>query len=97
MARATNARSSQYTSARKPFTANNLAGVDTLTLYIVYSYGWWPLFIYHKESSKWFENSDRYSVSTSKQRTQCHPGGEMILLSKEAMLELVRGGVDNHG
>ena len=64
----------------KQFDGNNLyarvhyvSGTDE-TLYVVYSYGsHYPLFIYHYGTDTWFENEDRYSVTTSKHRSQAHP------------------------
>lgn len=67
-----------YVKARKPFKGSNLSGccrtlpgVPETEVYVVYSYGYWPLFI-HVDGT-WFENTDRYSVTTSKHRNQTHP------------------------
>lgn len=44
------------------------------TIYVVYSYGnHFPMFVYDADAEVWVENSDRYSVTTSKHRTQLHP------------------------
>ena len=41
-------------------------------IYVVFSYGYhFPMFAYM--DGCWFENSDKYSVSTSKQQTQLRP------------------------
>jgi hypothetical protein len=57
----------------EPFTANNVfAEVLDNGVYAVWSYGkHWPMFA--KVGDQWFENSDKYSVTTSKQHGQCHP------------------------
>lgn len=40
--------------------------------YAVFSYGeHWPLFVW--DGHAWFENTDRYSVTTSKHRGYTHP------------------------
>ena len=59
--------------------------------YVVYSYNTtWPLFI--KAEGIWFENEDRFSVTTSKHRTQSHPHCPTVLLSVEWMRLLAKGG-----
>jgi len=52
--------------------------------YIVCSYGMhWPLFIW--ENGVWYENEDKYSVSTSRHASQLHPHAETRPLNKDAM------------
>lgn len=42
--------------------------------YVVYSYGHhWPIFVYDFETQQWFENSDKFSVTTSKHTTMLCP------------------------
>lgn len=89
--RTTNAKARQFVQSLQEFRANNLSAKKEGNYYVVYSYGWYPLFAYHVESTKWFENSERYSVSTSKQRTQCHPQQETVLLSHAGMKDLIQG------
>ena len=57
-------------------------------LYIVYSYGeHFPMFIAEtfEGITKWYENGDKYSRTTSKQKTQLHPHYETTTLSAHAM------------
>ena len=57
-------------------------------LYIVYSYGeHFPMFIAEtfQGITKWYENGDKYSRTTSKQKTQLHPHYETTTLSAHAM------------
>ena len=57
--------------------------------YVVYSYGThFPMFIYLDNT--WYENSDKYSVSTSKQQTQAHPLIDTIKKTTKEMKELLR-------
>lgn len=82
---------------RKEFEGSNTFGVwkpdvDGVSRYVVYSYGLhWPLFIYEK--GRWYENEDRYSVSTSKHRSQLHPLRDTEKRSFEDMIEIARLGV----
>jgi hypothetical protein len=67
-----NIRARGFVQDRLPFKANNLFAVNKNNKYIVYSYGThFPLFMY--SNGTWYENQDKYSVTTSKQKTQSHP------------------------
>lgn len=66
--------------------------------YFVYSYHKdWPLFVcvYLNGRNHWFENSTKYSVTTSKHRTQAHPHPPegTTLMSHEDTVTLVRRGL----
>lgn len=86
----TNAKSRQFAEALKPFQANNLKGVIEGDFYVVYSYAWYPLFAYSFRDKRWFKNIEKYSVSTSKQTTQCSPFASFTLLSLEQMKDLLQ-------
>jgi hypothetical protein len=64
-----------------PFRGSNLfADTQDNGIYVVWSYGLhFPLFA--KVGSQWYENDDRYSVTTSKQSGQAHPHAETIKVS----------------
>jgi len=63
-----------YVQEKRVFKGSNTAGTHRHGHYVVYSYGYhWPLFICLYGSQEWIENGDRYSVSTSKHRSQLHP------------------------
>jgi len=90
----TNAKSRQFVQNLKPFIANNLSArieQGKFNLYVIYSYGWYPLFAYDYNSNTWFENAEKYSVSTSKQRGQCHPQVKTIEISHASMKDLIQG------
>lgn len=87
----TNAKSSQFVQEKETFQANNLKGVDEGHFYVVYSYGWYPLFAYCFVEKRWFKNIQKYSVSTSKQTTQCQPQASFTLLDLEQMKDLLQG------
>lgn len=78
--RTSNGGSSQYVRQHLPFKASNLwaewvqSENAEHTRYVVYSYGrHWPLFVYDKQTDTWYENASKYSVSTSRHKTQCNP------------------------
>lgn len=57
--------------------------------YTVYSYGvHWPLFIYDLEHKLWFENSSKYSPTTSKHRSYAHPHCDTKSLTVDQMRQL---------
>jgi len=89
-----------HVQSRQPFTANNLFAVHldgdkALNLterYVVYSYGThFPLYIF--QDGVWFENQDRYSVTTSKHRSQAHPHTATVPMTTGAMIRIVEDGV----
>ena len=69
-----------------PFKANNLEG-KTLSNgdYAVLSYGWYPLWYYSKSEGKWYGNSTKYSVSTTKQMSQSRPTYDATMVSRNEL------------
>lgn len=89
----------QYVQNRKPFEGSNLyakqrtlvTADDTVTWYTVYSYGeHYPMFIHI--NGHWFANEDKYSPTTSKHRSQCHPHADTFPLSTRWMQVLAEQG-----
>lgn len=83
-----------YVDRAEPFQGSNLFGEyedsdeGSNTPYVVYSYGYhFPMFIYLGNS--WYENSDKYSVSTSKQQSQTRPTMETVKLNTKDMKKLL--------
>lgn len=78
IARTTNRDSASHVERRIEFNGSNLFARyhddndgNADMLYAVYSYGYhWPLLVYDCQVSKWFRNSSRYGVTTSKHATQ---------------------------
>jgi hypothetical protein len=59
--------------------------------YVVNSYGsHFPMYIW--ENGVWFGNADKYSVTTSKHQSQCHPGGDITWLETHQMRMIARNG-----
>jgi septum formation inhibitor MinC len=92
-----------FTKALMPFKGSNLTGYwrqdrNGVPLYVIYSYGWYPVFIW--KSGKWYEVTGRYSSSTGKQMSNADPSrgenrwdrnleAEVYLLSPDEMKELL--------
>ncbi len=78
MIRTSNQNASQYVEQFVEFNGNNTyARWEQGThdkFYVVYSYGsHFPMFVYDEQLNQWFENSDKYSRTTSKQQSQLRP------------------------
>ena len=88
--RTTNQECREFVQERKPFKASNLDGRQVGKLYVVYSYAWYPLFVYDTISCVWYENTTKYSVSTTRQKSNAHPMVKYIQgLSHEDIKELI--------
>lgn len=92
----TNVNSGSYTTAKLPFEGSNLKGLwrDDIhgePMYIVYSYGWYPIFLF--KNDKWYVNRESYSNSTAKQISNAYPETEDIIkkVSPGEMDLLIRG------
>lgn len=83
-----NQKCRQFVQAKTPFKANNLFGEVYNNNYVVYSYGYhFPLFAFI--NGEWYENKDKYSVSTSKRQGQAHPLGNTIKVSVDELKSLI--------
>jgi hypothetical protein len=92
--RISNREAREYTENMIPFKANNLEG-KTLSNgdYVVLSYGYYPIWWYCKAEGKWYGNSTKYSVTTSKQMSQSRPSYDATMLSRN---DLEKKMMDNH-
>jgi len=68
MKKISNKNASTYVENKTPFKANNLSGDFENKSFVVRSYEHYPIFIFN--NGQWFENDNRFSVSTAKQMTQ---------------------------
>jgi hypothetical protein len=86
--RVSNSNARTQVQARIPFKGNNTFGETINGAYVVFSYGHhWPLFAYVEGT--WYENRERYSVSTSKHRSQLHPLEDTEKVSLDELKELL--------
>jgi hypothetical protein len=88
--RIANTQAREYTENLIPFKGNNLEG-KTLDNgdYVVLSYGYYPIWWYCKKQGKWYGNSTKYSVTTSKQMSQSRPTYDATMLSKNDLLDMM--------
>lgn len=79
----------RFVRGGKPFIGNNLfAELGDNGAYVVYSYGHhFPL--YAKISGKWYGNKDKYSVTTSKHKSQASPGVEVCWVSTKQLQDII--------
>jgi hypothetical protein len=83
-----NGKARSQVQARLPFRGNNTFGEWIGESYACFSYGHhWPLFAY--VDGTWYENGDRYGVTTSKHHGQLHPLEETEKVTKDELLELL--------
>lgn len=83
-----NARCRGFVNARKDFQANNIFSETWRGVYIVYSYGHhFPVYVW--KNGKWYGNSDKYSVTTSKHQNQAGPDGDITYMSTEELKKLI--------
>jgi hypothetical protein len=71
-----NTKADLYTKTQLPFKGSNLEGFwnkdqKGVPYYVVYSYGWYPVFIF--KFNRWYEVGDRYSSSTGRQIFNSNP------------------------
>ena len=88
-----------YVTDRKEFKGSNLFGEwdyvsdwekkrRSNTPYVVYSYGrHFPIYIWL--DGVWYENTDKYSVSTSKHQTQARPDADTVQVDTQGMKDLI--------
>jgi hypothetical protein len=93
--RTSNSDSKAYTENHLPFMANNLEG-KTLENgdYVVLSYGYYPIWFWHKRTNKWYGNKDKFSVTTAKHISQSRPTYDAQMLSRGEMDNLMSKSIE---
>jgi hypothetical protein len=91
-----NKRVQEVVDRMDEFTASNIFAewerVEGRSLYIVYSWGkHYPMYINIR--GDWYGNSDYYSISTQRHKTQARPTGHVRYLSTESLKRIIRRGV----
>lgn len=81
----------------QPFKANHLSGETINGVYIVKSFGHYPIFAY--KDGKWYENTQPFILpngneanNTKKQATQVRPTGEITNVNLAEISELIATG-----
>ena len=64
--------------SKTDFQGNNTFGRKEGKMYVVYSYGYhFPMYIF--KAGRWYRNTDKYSVTTSKHQSQLRPDVEKFV------------------
>lgn len=85
--RTTNTNCQQYVDKCQPFTGSNLTGVKVSNkLYIVYSYGHWPIWANIK--GQWYGHNSKYSQTTSCHTTRSRPSIDNNIITLKNVEEL---------
>ena len=84
-----NSSARDLVSSRIPFKGSNTHAEYVSGTYVVYSYDWYPIFVY--KDGQWFENENKYSRSTGRQISQLRPNdqGEIIKVSKSKLSDII--------
>jgi hypothetical protein len=100
----TNREARDYVKNHKSFQANNIFATHVLgrardgsqiRTYVVYSYGaHFPIYAFSYEVNRWFANKDRYSVTTSKHKGQCHPHVTCVEVNTATLKQIIDTGVE---
>ena len=88
--RTSNNKCSELVNNKVEFKASNIFSeyIKKDKLYIVYSYGYhFPMYIKYKNT--WFENSDKYSRTTSIHQSQARPNAKRKFLNTNQMKRLI--------
>jgi|688.fasta_scaffold516879_1 hypothetical protein len=90
MTKTSNANARQFVQDRKEFVGSNTFGRWVNGNYVVYSYGLhFPIFVWSGFDTKWYQNSDKYSATTSRHKTQLHPWFECQSLNTKELQTLI--------
>ena len=85
-----NIRARDLVINRIPFKGSNTHAEYRNGAYVVFSYGWYPVFVY--KDGQWFENEQGYSMSTKKQMSQMRPYNfDIIKTNKDKLWDIIRG------
>ena len=77
-----------------PFKASNLHAEWINGMYVIYSYGWYPILAYKPTLQIWYINEEGYSRSTARQISQCKKGAygwQHANVSAKMLGEIVNG------
>lgn len=90
MIKISNKLAAEYVRTTSEFKGSNTWGQMEHGSYVVYSYGYhYPMFVF--KNGKWYENSDKYSVTTSKHKSILRPDftWDIIKLTTKELRELI--------
>jgi len=102
MSKVTQLDARRYILSKKPFNGSNIHagwhetfwtdGEDKV--YTVFSYGWYPIFLYSTIADQWFCTDNGYSPTTKKQMSRIFPHGDLSVttIPHDMIVDL-----DHHG
>lgn len=89
--RVTNKMVREMVAAKRPFVAPTMRGfLHNTNLYVVYSY-LKPILICEVGQDKWYENTDKFSTTTSRHLSQARPATKTEPLNTRQMEAMVSG------
>lgn len=99
-----NKKARALVQALQPFKGSNTfaeynapQGTTLTHRFVVYSYGYhFPMFVAEwldGQAPQWYENTDRYSVSTSKHKSQLHPLTKTLHFTTEQLKRIANYGM----
>ena len=76
---------------KKVFEGSNIFSEktgDEYLVYVVYAYGYhFPMYVFYR--GVWYENSDRYSPTTSRYQSQCRPHRGTVKMDTAQLKKLI--------
>ena len=91
MNKTSNKKAHVFVESKKTFQGNKTFGEYNDNIYAVYSYGYhFPIYAYI--NGDWYENTDSYSVTTSRHKTQLRPHRIDYKVDTECLTRLIREG-----
>ncbi len=82
-----NRKCRQLVTDCEPFEGSNLSGIKVSdTLYIVYSYGYYPLWA--KIKNQWYGHRSKYSGTTSAHQSGSRPNGCEVIQILDSVKQL---------
>jgi|TARA_R100000501_G_C2620416_1_gene113672 hypothetical protein len=91
--RTTNRNCRSHVDNRTPFKGSHLSARYSSGVYVVYSYGWWPIYAYIE--GQWYGHKEGYSHSTAVHKTHAYPSGNIIMLEGvEELRKMIDGNRD---
>ena len=86
--RTVNTRGRNLVINKIPFKGSNTHAEYKNGSYVVFSYDWYPIFVF--KDGQWFENEEGYSMSTKKQMGQLRPYDQGIIeTSKDKLWDII--------
>lgn len=91
--RIANRNGGEYVLRLEIFSGSHTFSEEKNGVYAVYSYGYhFPMYAYI--NNRWFGNSDKYSVSTSRHQNQFRPNTKIRYINTDSLKKLINNPKD---